>query len=85
MTMSIRDNLRTYVLENCLFTQDGTRLNDSDSFLETGILDSVGILEIIMFLEEGFGVKVEDQEMVPENLDSINNLVAYVERKKASA
>jgi len=85
MTKAIRDTLRTYVLENCLFTDDGSKLTDSASFLETGILDSTGILEIIMFLEETYGFQVDDTEMVPENLDSIDNLVAYVARKQAPA
>ena len=48
-----------------------------------GIIDSTGILEVIFFLEENFGIKVEDEEMVPENLDSIDNLVAFVARKAA--
>lgn len=81
--MSIREALRKYVLENCLFTDDGSRLNDADSFLETGILDSTGILEIILFVEETFSIKVTDDEMVPDNLDSIDSLVAYIERKQA--
>ncbi len=81
--MSTRETLRQYILENCLFTQDGSRLNDADSFLSTGILDSTGILEIIMFVEETFGIQVTDDEMVPENLDSIDSLVAYVEGKRA--
>ncbi len=81
--MAIRETLRTYVLENCLFTDDGSKLNDADSFLETGILDSTGILEIIMFVEETFALKVTDLEMVPDNLDSIDSLVAYIERKQA--
>ncbi len=83
--MSTRETLRQYILENCLFTQDGSRLNDADSFLSTGILDSTGILEIIMFLEETYGLKVEEAEMIPENLDSIDNLVAYIGRKQAAA
>jgi acyl carrier protein len=81
--VAIRETLRTYVLENCLFTDDGSKLNDADSFLETGILDSTGILEIIMFVEETFALKVTDLEMVPDNLDSIDSLVAYIERKRA--
>jgi acyl carrier protein len=81
--MSIREDLRNYVLANCLFTDDGSRLNDTDSFLETGILDSTGILEIILFIEETFGIKVTDEEMLPDNLDSIDCLVAYVTRKQA--
>jgi len=81
--MSIRDSLRAYVLENCLFTDDGSKLNDADSFLETGVLDSTGILEIILFVEESFGIEVADDEMEPTNLDSIDRLVVYVERKLA--
>lgn len=80
--MSTREALRTYVLENCLFTDDGSKLQDADSFLDTGILDSTGILEIILFVEETFAIKVTDEEMVPDNLDSIDSLVAYIERKR---
>lgn len=82
--MSIREALRAYVLENFLFTDDGSRLNDGDSFLQTGILDSTGILEIILFIEETFGIEVADTEMEPANLDSIDRLVSYIERKQAS-
>ena len=83
--MTLRASLRRYVLENHLFTDDETRLNDADSFLETGILDSTGIMELILFIEESQNLKVTDDEMVPENLDSIDNLVAYIERKQAAA
>ena len=83
--MTIRAALRSYVLDNHLFTDDGSRLNDSDSFLETGILDSTGIMELIAFVEETFNMKVSDDDMVPDNLDSIDNLVAYVERHRAPA
>lgn len=80
-----REALRHYVLENCLFTDDGSKLQDGESFLETGLLDSTGILEIILFVEETFGIKVKDDEMVPDNLDSIDALVAFVGRKQAEA
>jgi acyl carrier protein len=83
--VSIRASLRRYVLENHLFTDDESRLKDNDSFLETGILDSTGIMELILFVEETHQLKVTDDEMVPENLDSIDNLVAYIERKQAAA
>ena len=83
--MTLRASLRRYVLENHLFTDDENRLKDADSFLETGILDSTGIMELILFIEEGQNLKVTDDEMVPENLDSIDNLVAYIERKQAAA
>lgn len=81
--MSARAKIKNYILENYLFTDDQNALKDADSFLQQGIIDSTGILEVVFFLEEEFGVKVEDEEMVPENLDSVDNLVAFVERKTA--
>ena len=84
MSNPTREALRRYVLENCLFTDDGSKLADNASFLETGLLDSTGILEIILFVEETFGIKVTDDEMVPDNLDSIDALVAFVERKQTA-
>lgn len=83
--MPVRAALRRYILENHLFTDDDAALKDADSFLETGILDSTGIMELILFIEESFQLKVTDDEMAPENLDSVDSLVAYVERKQAQA
>jgi acyl carrier protein len=85
MSIPTREALRHYVLENCLFTDDGSKLKDGDSFLETGLLDSTGILEIILFVEETFGIQVKDDEMVPDNLDSIDALVVFVEGKQAAS
>ena len=79
--MSTEEKLRGYVLDNFLFTDDQSALSSEDSFMEKGIIDSSGILEIIYFLEEELNVKVEDDEMIPENLDSVINLVAFVEKK----
>lgn len=78
--MSVETKLREYITANFLFG-DGTQLAREDSFLDRGIIDSTGILEIIMFLEEEFGIKVADSEMLPENLDSIANLVRFVDSK----
>lgn len=83
--MPIKPALRTFILENYLFTDDQSALADADSFLEKGVLDSTGIMEVVFFIEEQFGIKVEDEEMIPQNLDSIDNLVVFVERKKAAA
>lgn len=79
--MSTKDKVREYILENYLFTDDSSALSDSDSFLDKGIIDSTGILEVIYFLEDEFGVSVDDEEMIPENLDSVDNIVAYLEKK----
>ena len=81
--MSVEQQVREYILENYLFTDDESALSNEDSFLEKGILDSTGILEVIYFLEEDFEIKVEDTEMIPENLDSVNNIVAFIDRKNA--
>lgn len=83
--MSTKQALRTFILENYLFTDDQSALADGDSFLEKGILDSTGIMEVVFFIEEQFGIKVEDEEMIPQNLDSIDHLVAFIERKKQNA
>ncbi|MDH5571886.1 MAG: acyl carrier protein [Gammaproteobacteria bacterium] len=80
--MSIREKIRSYILENYLFTDDQAALSDGDSFLDKGIIDSTGILEVIYFLEDEFGVAVDDDEMIPENLDSVDNLICFIEKKK---
>ncbi len=80
--MSVESTLRTFILENYLFTDDESALDNNDSFLNKGIIDSTGILEVIFFIEENFDIKVADEEMVPENLDSIANLTAFIARKK---
>jgi len=77
----IKDKLRLYVLDNFLFTDNQSELNDDDSFMDKGIIDSTGILELIFFIEEEFSVKVEDEEMIPDNLDSINKVVKFIESK----
>jgi len=74
--------IRNYILDNFLFTDDQSALNNDDSFREQGILDSTGVLEVMLFLEEQFEIKVNETEMIPENLDSVNNLVAFVARKR---
>jgi acyl carrier protein len=81
--MTSESKIRNYILENYLFTDDQSALDNNDSFLDKGILDSTGILEVIYFLEDDFGIKIEDEEMIPENLDSINNIVAFLKSKAA--
>ena len=76
----IRDRVRAFVVENFLFGED-EGLKDDTSLLEEGIIDSTGILELVSFLEEEFTISVEDEELIPENLDSINYVVSYLERK----
>lgn len=82
--MSVEDKIRNYILENYLFTEEQSELNNNDSFLEKGIIDSTGVLEIIFFLEEEFEISVGDEEIIPENLDSVDNIVKYLSTKSAS-
>ena len=78
---SIRKELRTFILETFLFGDDSDGFDNADSFMEKGIIDSTGVLELVSHLEQTYGIKVEDEEMVPANLDSIDNLAAFVQKK----
>ena len=82
-TQSTEQALRTYILENFLFTSDPGALKNNDSFLQKGILDSTSVLELVEFIERDLQVKVPDEEMVPETLDSVDRIVAYVQSKRA--
>jgi acyl carrier protein len=77
---NLKDKVRRFIVENFLFGEDEGLKNDT-SFLEEGVIDSTGILELVSFLEEEFTITIEDEELIPENLDSINYVVSYVERK----
>ena len=77
----IKDKLRLFILESFLFTDDQGELNNEDSFMDQGIIDSTAILELIFFMEEEFSVKVEVEEMIPDNLDSINKVTRFIESK----
>ena len=79
--MSIENLIRTYILENFIFTDDGSQLQNDASFLEEGIVDSTGVLELVMFVEETFNITVEDEEILPENFDSVTQLARYVRAK----
>lgn len=82
--MDPKTRIRRFILENYLFTTDEKVLRDRDSLMARGVIDSTGALEVILFLEEQFDIDVEEEEMIPENLDSVENLVGYVERKLAA-
>jgi len=78
--MNHPDTVRRFVVENFLFG-DGESLKEDTSFLENGIIDSTGILELITFLEETYNIKIEDDELIPENLDNLQNVARFIERK----
>ena len=79
--MQTESKVRDFVLKNYLFTTEQSALKSEDSFMKSGIMDSTGILEMIMFLHDEFGVDVMDDEMIPENLDSVQNVVAFLRKK----
>lgn len=76
----LKTQIKEFIIENFLFGNDDG-LDDDTSFLEEGIIDSTGVLELISFLEEEFFIKVDDEELIPENLDSINNIAGFLEIK----
>ncbi|PIE69571.1 MAG: acyl carrier protein [Deltaproteobacteria bacterium] len=76
----VKSEIKNFIIENFLFgNADG--LQDDTSFLEEGIIDSTGVLELVTFLEETYEIRVDDEELIPENLDSVENVTAYLERK----
>ena len=76
----LTETLRRFIVENFLFGRDDP-FSDADSLLEGGIVDSTGVLELILFLEETYDLALEDDELVPENLDSIANLARFITAK----
>jgi len=74
----VSTKLRQFFIENFMMPAD---FPEESSFLENGIIDSTGVLELVTFLEENFGIKVEDDEIIPENLDSIKNIKQYLRYK----
>jgi len=79
--MKLQQQIRDFVTSN-FYVADPKALEDRTSLLDQGIIDSTGVLEVIMFIESTFGLTVEDSEMLPENLDSIERIAAFVARKQ---
>jgi acyl carrier protein len=73
--------LRKFIEDNFMMGSNGPVFTDADSFMERRIIDSTGFLELVLFLEETWGVTVDDDDMVPENLDSLDHLQSYLSRK----
>jgi acyl carrier protein len=76
----VAQQVREFIVENFLYGQQRA-FNDEDSFLENGIVDSTGVLQLVAFLEETYRVTVEDEDLIPANLDSIKNVTLYLSRK----
>lgn len=80
----VQEEIRRFVVSNFLFGREDGTLDGQTSFLENGIIDSTGVLELVAFLEENYQIKVRDNELVPENLDSLDKVTRFVGRKQAS-
>jgi acyl carrier protein len=78
----IEIQIRDYIHENFVLGKDEQGFSENDSFLDSGLIDSTGILELIAFVEEGFDIEILDEEMIPENLDSISNVANFIRSKK---
>jgi acyl carrier protein len=79
--MDVKDQIKKYIAENFLFSSNGFTLDDDESFLEAGVVDSLGVVELVSFVEENFHVQVPDDDIVPDNFDSVDNLAAYISRR----
>ena len=77
----IETEIRQFVIDNFLFGQGDVQLENDDSFMERGIVDSTGVLELVAFLEKQYQIKVEGKDLIPDNLDSISNLRRFLENK----
>ena len=82
--MEIQQQVRDYVVENFMYSDDADELADDLSLLDNGIMDSTGVLELVGFIEENFEIQVDDTELVPENFDSVDLITAYIQRKLSS-
>ena len=78
--MDLKNEIKGFFKNNFMVEIDNN-FSDKDSFLDRGIIDSTGVLELIMFLEQSYDVKIADEEIIPENLDSFNNLEKFMTRK----
>jgi acyl carrier protein len=82
---TIEAEVRSFVTDNFLFGRKNVSLGGDHSLLEQGLIDSTGVLELVSFIENKFKIKVEDDDLVPDNLDSINRLIAFIETKLEEA
>lgn len=83
MSNNIKESIKNFLVETFFLDLDTIELNDDTSFLDSGIIDSTGIMEVISHVEENYDITIEDDEMIPENLDSLNNLENFIGKKRS--
>ena len=84
MIPDLEQEIRNFVIDNFLFGEENGKLTNDDSLMEQGLIDSTGALELVTFLEGKYRIKIEDDELDPENLDSVNKLAQFIKRKTQS-
>jgi acyl carrier protein len=85
MTDSTKDSIRAFIIDSFLFGDTSQEIADRTSLIENNLVDSTGVLELVFFLESTFGISVRDTEVIPENLDSIGAMAAFIESKRQVA
>lgn len=78
---TVGSEIKAFIVSSFLFGQEGSGLGPDQSFLESGVIDSTGVLELVSFVEERYGISVNDRELIPENLDSLDNITRFVASK----
>jgi len=79
--MTIEETIKNFVTSNFIIEENPVPLDNDRSFLDSGIIDSTGILELVSFIEEQYGFKIQDEELIPDNLDSVYKVVRFIEKK----
>jgi acyl carrier protein len=78
--VDIESEIKKFIAKNLLYSGDGFKYSDDVSFLEEGIVDSIGVMELVAFVEEKYKFRVNDQDVTPDNFDSVNRLASYIRR-----
>ena len=80
--MELDKQIRKYVAENLLYVDDGFEYDNDTSFIEEGLIDSTGVMELVMYLQSAFDITVDPHEVTPDNFDSVNKLVSFIRQKQ---
>ena len=85
MTDTITDSIRSFIIDSFLFGDTSPVIADDMSLIDNNLIDSTGVLELVFFLESNFGISVKDTEVIPDNLDSIGAMAAFIDSKRKAA
>ncbi|GAA2844889.1 acyl carrier protein [Aminobacter aminovorans] len=84
MTQQVKDTVKAFIIDNFLFGDTSYALADDVSLIESGVIDSTGVLELVTYIEDQFGLEMADSDIVPANLDSLVRIAAFIEAKRAA-